>query len=482
MADNIDKMMRNDVNNRNPIFIINNKGEIIDVNDDFCREVGCTKDEILGKSIEEASFLTESTREKAMHRHDSNLIGKEAVIHDFDVITRKGDVLSLEIDAKPCFKDDVIVGEMGIVRKTTTRAPDELKSRKPRRKRIRDEEDRDSQLELKKKLQEINEMQVELNRRQEEIDSMNTELETRNTIIAEIKKQLTEKQIGVVEKTGVADQLHTEMQHQQKELQLKNEELGVAKLEIEDKTKEIDQIKTELENRNRELLEKNVEINQLNTKLEEMTEEVKASKSALKWFEIDLEKKQGELESMNTELETRNTIIAEIKKQLTEKQTDVIDRTKNIHQLQTELERKQEEIESLNTRFQENFKEFSLADRGKNASDLMSIRSEIEHVDGVLRNKQRELESLDKSIELKTKELDDLNLKLEENVSALKLVESDLEGKREGLAVEEGPEEIPSGEALKGRLKMYDEIDRCLDAADDNLKTKKIEEDDSEEL
>jgi len=28
MVDNIDKMMRNDVNNRNPIFIINNKGEI----------------------------------------------------------------------------------------------------------------------------------------------------------------------------------------------------------------------------------------------------------------------------------------------------------------------------------------------------------------------------------------------------------------------------------------------------------------------
>jgi len=38
MLDNIDRMMIK--NNRNPVFILNNNGEFIDINDVFCQKVG----------------------------------------------------------------------------------------------------------------------------------------------------------------------------------------------------------------------------------------------------------------------------------------------------------------------------------------------------------------------------------------------------------------------------------------------------------
>jgi len=460
MLDNIDKIMRN--NKRNPVFILNNNGEFIDINDNFCQKLGCTKERILGKTIEETSFLTDHSRKQLIHRRDSNLIGKETAIHCFDVVTQEGDVLSIEIDTVPFLKDGVVSGEMGIVKKTTIGPSDKSETKIPSGEKI-------------------NEIQAELSRRQADIESMNAELETRNAIISEIKKQLTDKQVGLAEKTGFVDKLQTEIQQQQQELHLKNEELGVAKLEIDKTTKETNQIRTELENKNRELLDKNVEINQLKNNLEDMTEEVTASKSALRWFQIELEKKQEELQSMNTELDTRNIIIAEIKKQLTEKQTNVVDKTKGFSELQIELERKQEEIDALNTRLQG----FNLADSGRIAGDLTSLRTEIGRIDGVLKEKQKEVETLDRSIDLKTRELDDLNMKIQENFSALKLAESELGRKQKEIVVEETQKEIPPGEilrdkleVLRDRLKIYDEIDRGLDgAASGDIKTKKIEED-----
>ena len=451
MLDNLKRITRN--NNREPVFVLDSSGQFTDIKEDFCREIGCKRDEILGKKIWEVDFLTESTHKKLGKKHVSSCADKNRIVKNFEVVTKKGDVISLDLDAAPVSKDDEVVGEMFTVLKTSIIVPDDLKRRKP-------------------VINKIGEMQNDLTRKQQEIDMMNAELEARNAIIAEIKKQLTEKQINLVEKSGVFDQLQTGIEQQNRELRLKSEELGVAKSEIEERAREVDHMRAELENKNRELLQKNVEINQLQTKFEEMNDEVNASRSALKWFKIELERKQDELQSMNTELETRNAIISEVKKQLTERQTDFIGKTRSVSDLQAELDSKQQEIDALNTRLQG----WSLADSGKIVGDLKGFRTEIDRIDDVLREKQKELESLNKGIELKTGELEDLNSKLEEHVSALKLAESQIGRSKMEQVVEETHAETPTGEVLRDKIKLFDEIDRSLDAASGDIKTKKIEE------
>jgi PAS domain S-box-containing protein len=77
-------------NSHDPVFIIDRKGEFIDVNDAFCKKLGLSKKEIIGTRIGEANFLTESGRKEAMYRHVSRLIGKETPIYTLDVMTRDG--------------------------------------------------------------------------------------------------------------------------------------------------------------------------------------------------------------------------------------------------------------------------------------------------------------------------------------------------------------------------------------------------------
>jgi hypothetical protein len=97
-----------------------------------------------------------------------------------------------------------------------------------------------------------------------------------------------------------------------------------------------------------------------------------------------------------------------------------------------------------------------------------------------LREKQKELESLDKCIEVKTGELENLNSKLEEHVSALKLAESQIGRRQMEQVIEETRAETPTGEVLRDKIKLFDEIDRSLDATGGDIKTKKIEEDSEE--
>ena len=46
------------LNHHNPIFVINKKGKLIDANDAFCQKLGCTKDDLLGLTLEETGLLT----------------------------------------------------------------------------------------------------------------------------------------------------------------------------------------------------------------------------------------------------------------------------------------------------------------------------------------------------------------------------------------------------------------------------------------
>jgi PAS domain S-box-containing protein len=98
-------------------FIINKKGEIIDISDAFCSRVGRQKEDLIGMSLEDTGLLTEESRKTFMVRNVSRLVGKEKPFFNLDVKTMDGAVLSLEIDAKPFVKQGKVIGEIGIVRR-----------------------------------------------------------------------------------------------------------------------------------------------------------------------------------------------------------------------------------------------------------------------------------------------------------------------------------------------------------------------------
>ena len=86
------------LNSDEPVFIVNKKGGITEVNDAFCKKLGCTRNEILGTALQDSSFLTEDSRKQVMRRQLAKLIGKEAPLYSLDVKTNDGDILSFEIE------------------------------------------------------------------------------------------------------------------------------------------------------------------------------------------------------------------------------------------------------------------------------------------------------------------------------------------------------------------------------------------------
>ena len=99
-----------------PVFILNKKGELINVNDAFCKKLGLLKKDILGSNLQESSFLTQGSQRQVSYRQIAKLIGKEAPFYELDVRNNKGDILSLDIETQMFSEDGEVAGEIGIVK------------------------------------------------------------------------------------------------------------------------------------------------------------------------------------------------------------------------------------------------------------------------------------------------------------------------------------------------------------------------------
>ena len=129
MVDNSDRIkekLRNDsedqafsiyLNSKNPVFVIDRKGNFTNINDAFSEKIGIPKDKILGTNIGDVSFLTKASQKEARLRHVTRLLGKQTPVYSLDVIDKDGDISTMQIDTKPQIKQGKVVGEVGIVRK-----------------------------------------------------------------------------------------------------------------------------------------------------------------------------------------------------------------------------------------------------------------------------------------------------------------------------------------------------------------------------
>ena len=480
-------------NSHTPSFVIDKKGRLLDVNNAFCQKLGCNKDEVLGLKLKDTGLLTEESRKKMMWMHVSRLIGKRKPFFTIDVTTKDGDVLTLEINTKPYIKNGRKVGEIGVVRKTLefTKPEKEYFRRKELKKTIKELER--VRIELDIKLREISEIQVELEKKREEVETLNEDLETRNGIIEEINSQLMEKQTLLVEKTGTIEQLRRELERVQNELEKGNEELNTsrreleeineelmaAKREIEDIQEEtrslnenllirnniIDEIKDQLAEKQTLLVEKTSKNRKLQTDLDQKQKELLTRDEKLRTAKLEIENRCDELESLTANLKIRDAIIEKIKEQLTEKQMLLVEKTESVGRLQTDLQQKQEEMEDLNKRFQETCTKLDLADMAEKSADIIASRMELGErgIEKDFMHRQQPQEGLiDESID----------------VGGRKPIVGELETEREmGEKKLEFVEETEEEQTiLTERLKLYEEIDKVLDRADDILKTKKIED------
>jgi hypothetical protein len=89
---------------------------------------------------------------------------------------------------------------------------------------------------------------------------------------------------------------------------------------------------------------------------------------------------------------------------------------------------------------------------------------------------------LNESIQTKTGELITITTQLEENKTTLTMVETGLQKKQKELELIEQTDKMPNSNIVKHKLTLSDEIDKCLDIAEGELKTKKIDDSNSEEL
>ena len=307
------------LNNRDPVFIINKKGEFINANNAFCQTIGRSKEEILGINIGEASFLTESARKKAKYRNLSRLIGKETPVYTLDVITKSGDLFLLEIDSKPLIKHERVAGEVSHVKKAKKIIREKDKEKELEKKVVIKKHVEKDGINLSNLFEIIQDKSDEIKRLQSELDETSTNLDIHKEKIDNIADQwgvfqseLEERNYEIRRLHDELDETHDELELQKKEVDKLREELRSNQLILEDKNLDGKQIRKELENKERDLTEY---IN----KLKEKDEEINRLKKELKDKQNEIQTQDAKIKKLKKEIKKRNDIIEEIKTQLLEK-------------------------------------------------------------------------------------------------------------------------------------------------------------------
>jgi chromosome segregation ATPase len=153
--------------------------------------------------------------------------------------------------------------------------------------------------------------------------------------------------------------------------------------------------------------------------------------------------------------------------------------------IHAELQQKRQELANLDSKFQDIQSKFKLANHGKMAQDqdLMNVKIQLEagtkemnHVNSLLRDKQRQIDALSKSIEIKTNELNGISVKLQEGRSALDMLDSKIVKRQNELNIDRDSPETPGGVWKESSFKMYEEIDKKFGTGEEAIKTKKLEE------
>ncbi len=486
--DNRDDSFCND--NNVPSFNIDKKGKIIDINNAFCQELGCNKEEVLGLFLKDIDFITEQSRKKIRWRQILKLFGTVNPNFKINMRTHEGKNQILEINSKPNIKNGKNIGEICLVNNISefTESQKENLTRKELKRTIKELENVCSDLDIK--LRELSKFQTKLEKKCEEVETMNDDLEIRNRIIEEIKGQLMQNQSLLVEKTDTITHLENGLNELREELKLKNDELNTSRVVIEGTNKEllaakheiennldeiqalnndiqikntiIGDIKGQLANRQTELVEKISNNNKLQIDLDQMQNELLVKEEELKTIQFEMENKHNELDSLTASLKVRDAIIEKMKEQLTDRQIDIVEKTDSFDRLQSELDQRRLEIEEKNTLINQLETDRKLGDITEKSVKTVTTKMDLDEQDTekeVILHPEPPQEFIDDSVKLgkKIPIVGELTVEKDNEVNDPEFVEN-------------SEKQHPT---WMNQLELHEEIDKILD-----LKTKKIDNED----
>jgi PAS domain S-box-containing protein len=338
----------------------------------------------------------------------------------------------------------------------------------------------------------VNWFKADIEKKQEECRLLSEGLEKRDH---EIKKQLHASQTVSAEKNKIEDRIKIELDQIKNELRVREEEVRHERQRREKQADEINLLQGEKSRLNFYfqamkthnptpiiITDQNNNIVMLNKKAEEIFGIKDTKVIGTNIFNLTIVKKERVRDGIKQCLSSGESVIVKsisVKDwQGSTRLTDIShipmldiagdiqgavmvfnDVTKTT-EMQAELEKKQEDLEVMNQKFHEMQTRSQLVDSERNATAM-------EKVDSNLEKRQRDLDEITESIKTKSMELGNITTKLSSR-SALEEIEADLRSS--------GDEEMTS--MWKGKIEMYDEIDKVLTHDETPLKTKKLNDED----
>jgi len=372
-------------NNTNALhFIVNKKGELIDISDALCQVIGRKKEDLLGEPFEETRILTEESRKNMMYRNISRLIGNEKPSFTIEMVTKEQGIISLEITSKPYMKNGEIIGEIGNVRRMIRHEKNdsserELRETKKELERLKgelegnyqkmsalqdsvDEKQRllqDMQGEIEQKDQELQKCQSTIAEKNKAISEITLKLSDVNSEQGELVENLKNKDIYITFQNEIIDWKNKENEKQQQTIEeqagivhsqqdglsQKNAlvrdlyvELEIQKGKISEEIQTIDILRQEIEELNQEVASRSKIIDDMVSQCFEKQTLLTEKTLQVETLQSDVRKRDDETETLHLEIETRNRIIDTIQGQLTQSQSQLIEDSYLTDQLSDELE------------------------------------------------------------------------------------------------------------------------------------------------
>lgn len=366
-------------------------------------------------------------------------------------------------------------------------------------KQLCDEKDsklRELQTQLDEAYHEVRTRTSQVENHQQTINELREEIDARTSALTWFKTELEKKTSGV-------DQLKNELATTQGMLEEKNKQIEQLSIEKEHAKIQTEQIKHALPapviaidtndvvtswNRHAEKMfgisaeqalgKKLFEIHTLlgKDRVREGQIQCQRDKSPILVNSVSLTNKQGE------------TILANISqmpiidgKNEPQGAIMVVHDVSNVAEMQMLLKQKQEELEHLEKRFHEIHTQLQVVNKEKQAhtldvtkmnTDFGNKTKEITHLDTLLQDRQKQLQAVQDSIEIKNHELESLATQLQKQQGSLSL----LQQKQKELTMKQETDTIQTSPVVRHKLTLTDEIDKCLDLAEENLQTKKFTE------
>ncbi len=99
-----------------PIIILDKKGYFVDVNEQVTKLLGYSKNELIGKKIDEVKILSKDSLSKSLDSFKKRMKGEDVPTYEVKVISRNGEIIPAEINANTLYENDEIIGDFIIFR------------------------------------------------------------------------------------------------------------------------------------------------------------------------------------------------------------------------------------------------------------------------------------------------------------------------------------------------------------------------------